>query len=109
MDGRCSARFGCSASSETFLLGGGEFDGDGGTVGLEVLRIDVAVVLFDRAVAHAQAQPRALAYGLGGVKGIEDAVQIAESGARVAEAHDHSPGFQVSFDNDFLFRSLLDG
>ncbi len=34
---------------------GRQFNGQGGSVGREVLRVDVAIVLFDRAVTDAQA------------------------------------------------------
>src|SRR5579859_8050499 len=89
-------------------LRGGQFDGDGGAVGVEVLGVDFAVVFFHRAVAHAQAQAGALAHGLGGIERIEDAVEVAEAGSGVAEAHDNFPGVEVSFHQDFLFRRLLD-
>ena len=50
-----------------------------------------------------------MAHGLGGIERIEHAVEIAEAGAGIAEAHYDFLGLQVSLDHDFLLRSLLHG
>src|SRR5215472_1496944 len=98
----------CVGRARRIPLGCRKLDGDGGAMRVEVLGVDSAVVLFHRAVAHAQAQAGALPHGLGGIERIEDAVEVAEARAGIAEAHHDFLGLEVSFHQDFLFRCLFD-
>src|SRR5208283_1978270 len=81
----------------------------GGSVGLEVLRVNVAIVLFDGAVTDAQAQTRSLTHGLRSIEGIECATHVGESSSRIAEPHDHFLAYQVPLHPDSFLLSFLEG
>src|SRR5208337_3710887 len=81
----------------------------GGSVGLEVLRINVAIVFFDGAVTDAQAQTRSLTHGLRSVERIERATHVGESSSRIAEPHDNFLAYQVPFHPDTFLLSFLEG
>jgi len=57
---------------------------------MQIVRADVAAVLFDDAVGDAKSQSGTFTWVLRSKEWIEDAVRIAESGTVVAEAKLHA-------------------
>src|SRR5574337_1145912 len=58
-----------------------EFDAKYGATFRPVVAKNASAVFLDDAEANAQAEPGAFSHGLGGVKGIEHAVRVLDSGA----------------------------
>ena len=77
---------------------GRETDFDGRSASFEVARGNVSSVFLDDSVADAEPKARALAYALGGVERIEDAVRLLDAGAGILEFRDDSSLFGVNPD-----------
>ena len=66
----------------------GDFQGDAGALGFDVLDSKVSATALGNSVTDAQAQSGALSIGLGCVKGIEGTVQIGKAGAAIFHLND---------------------
>ena len=82
-------------------------DRKSGAARRRVADLDFAAVFFDDAVANAEAEAGSLPYGLGGVKGIEDAMGTFHAGAAVGEFNAEAIAGDDGANPDFAFAAIF--
>src|ERR1700722_16202403 len=87
----------------------GQFDAESAAAIETVLARDLAAVFLEDAVTNAKPQPGAFADGLGGVKGIEDALGLADTGPIVGKFHSNVGLFACGADGEHARAGIFHG